>query len=187
MLERIEQHKKIFREPRSSNELEKVLNDYSAHIENSIFIAWIWVNILEHGAFLSSVVGGKMSEGINFSDNLARCVVMIGMPYPNKFDPELQEKMRYYDRISKTGVSFDGNAYYENLTFRAINQSIGRSIRHKNDAASIILLDQRFEKPSNIEQLPAWIRESIKINKFGECIGNLSKFYKEMKLKGIIM
>lgn len=34
-------------------------------------------------ALLLCVVGGKLSEGINFGDDLARACVMIGLPYPN--------------------------------------------------------------------------------------------------------
>eukprot|EP00897_Mesotaenium_endlicherianum_P005840 jgi/Mesen1/5284/ME000263S04392 len=49
------------------------------------------------GALLLCVVGGKMSEGINFSDGMGRCVVMVGLPYPSPSDPVLVERMRYLD------------------------------------------------------------------------------------------
>lgn len=32
---------------------------------------------------LVCVIGGKLSEGINFTDDLARSVVVFGLPYPS--------------------------------------------------------------------------------------------------------
>ena len=36
-------------------------------------------------------------SGINFKDGLARCVIMIGLPYPSKGDPVLAQKMASLD------------------------------------------------------------------------------------------
>uniref|UniRef100_A0AC34QBG6 ATP-dependent helicase C-terminal domain-containing protein n=1 Tax=Panagrolaimus sp. JU765 TaxID=591449 RepID=A0AC34QBG6_9BILA len=37
-----------------------------------------------------AVIGGKFSEGVNFSDELARCVVIVGLPYPNTMNSEFK-------------------------------------------------------------------------------------------------
>lgn len=89
-----------------------------------------------------------MSEGINFSDELGRCIIMVGLPFPNKNDPLLQEKLKYLKQMKTTTSNDAGNdfssEYYENMCMKAVNQSIGRSIRHQNDYSVIILLDGLF-------------------------------------------
>jgi chromosome transmission fidelity protein 1 len=54
--------------------------------------------------------------------------------------------------------STSGRAYYENLCMRAVNQCIGRSIRHRNDYAGILLVDHRYGKENIRKQLPGWLQ-----------------------------
>lgn len=171
MIKNISLKKKVFREPKKSSEVEKVLTDYSLHIENSK------KNGRTNGALLFSVVGGKLSEGLNFSDDLGRCVIVIGMPYPNMKSPELQEKMKYLEDHCGSNA---GKIHYENLCMKAVNQSVGRSIRHRNDYSSVLLVDQRYSRPNIHKLLPKWMQESLKIEreKFGPVLGQLSKFFK---------
>lgn len=74
-----------------------------------------------------AVVGAKLSEGLNFTDDLARAVVMVGLPYPNASSPELQERLKYLSNLSKKkGETGDaGKELYENMCLNAVNQSIG--------------------------------------------------------------
>ena len=44
-----------------------------------------------------------MSEGINFSDDLGRLVLIVGLPYPNAQSPELKEKLDYLNRTQVRG------------------------------------------------------------------------------------
>jgi chromosome transmission fidelity protein 1 len=100
------------------------------------------------GAVLFAVVGGKLSEGINFSDDLARTVVLVGLPYPNPSDLEFQEKMNFCK--SNSGINL-----MESSCWKGVNQSIGRSIRHAKDYACVILLDARFAHHQY--KLPKWM------------------------------
>lgn len=80
------------------------------------------------------MVGGKLSEGLNFSDELARAVIVVGLPFANKNSPELQERMRYANEIDKryggkrhAGAKDAASELYENMCMSAVNQSIGKA------------------------------------------------------------
>jgi chromosome transmission fidelity protein 1 len=119
-------------------------------------------------------MGGKLSEGINFNDDLARCVVVIGLPYPNNNDIIMKERMKYADYQAQ-GVHSENSAgqrLYESICMRQVNQSIGRCIRHRHDYAAIILLDKRYEKPHIMNQLPDWINKTLQPMNQHESIRN---------------
>lgn len=149
ILSRIMRKKQIFREPRKSTEIEAVLRDYKEATDT----ASVNNPNSAKGAILLAVVGGKISEGINFSDGAGRCIVMVGLPYPSPSDIELIERIKHVDGFEKTNPGKNlsssvysechkgdaqtgfhilksctgrGKDYYENLCMKAVNQSIGK-------------------------------------------------------------
>ena len=55
----------------------------------------------------------------------------------------------------------EARQYYENLAMRAVNQSVGRAIRHIKDYAAIYLIDERYKHAHVQQKLSRWVRESI--------------------------
>jgi chromosome transmission fidelity protein 1 len=153
------------------------------------------------GALLLSVVGGKLSEGINFSDRLGRCVLVVGLPYPNINSPEWKARVEYIESATLARLG-DGAGesesvgkeeamalakqaardFYENACMRAVNQSIGRAIRHWGDYAAVVLVDRRFGTQRIQEKLPGWIKgglvEGSDRKGLQGLMGGLSGFFK---------
>ncbi|XP_064609498.1 ATP-dependent DNA helicase DDX11-like [Liolophura sinensis] len=178
-LRKINLKKKVYQEPKLAGQVDVVLSQYAGCIQGN-------ASSEVPGAVLFCVVGGKMSEGINFADEMGRCVIMVGLPYPNLYSPELKEKMTYLNTNfpkSKDG-RLPGQVHYENLCMKAVNQSIGRAIRHKNDYASILLLDHRYSRGNVVSKLPTWISDHlVKMERFGPAFGALSKFFMGKKTR----
>jgi regulator of telomere elongation helicase 1 len=88
------------------------------------------------GAILMGVCRGRISEGLDFSDNAARCVVIVGIPYPQVGDARVVLKKDYLDRKCKDlslpieQRQLQGKDWYNQQATRAVNQAIGRVIRH---------------------------------------------------------
>ncbi|KAJ5469466.1 ATP-dependent DNA helicase chl1 [Penicillium diatomitis] len=160
-LKLISNHKKILYESRDSAvSTDTLLQEYTSTISAG------------QGALLLSVVGGKLSEGINFSDDLGRGVLMIGLPFPNIRSAVWQAKIKYIeekthkqhsgtDAEKKAKAAAAGRDFYENACMRAVNQCIGRAIRHVNDYAAIVMIDRRYETPRIQGKLPGWIKGSL--------------------------
>ena len=126
------------------------------------------------GAVLFAVVRGTLSEGINFSDKLGRCVVMVGMPYLNRNDLQVAVKMEYHDLRS---YGYSGREFYENACHIAVNQSIGRAIRHARDFAAIILIDSRHV--ASKKRRPAWmLRSYVESESHDILLGMIRKFFR---------
>ncbi|KAF9690009.1 hypothetical protein SADUNF_Sadunf01G0151400 [Salix dunnii] len=215
ILERVMKKKRVFREPRSNSDVEIILKEYKETID-CLSSGTKEDGARHNGAVLLAVVGGKISEGINFSDGMGRCIVMVGLPYPSPSDVELMERVKYIESLGEpdcgkrpeisvgehyyngdvqTAFSIlrscrlRGKEYYENLCMKAVNQSIGRAIRHINDYAAILLVDMRyasdskrsFSHPTN--KLPLWIKDRLvsATNNYGEVHRLLHHFFKYNK------
>ncbi|KAJ1971307.1 ATP-dependent DNA helicase chl1 [Dimargaris xerosporica] len=201
-LAKLARRKPVFCEPRTSNQVEALLDQYRAAIHPQA-ASVLSPSHSSGGALLLSVVGGKMSEGINFSDDMGRAVVMVGLPFANLGSQELQEKIRFVCETrtaadaQESGVlvakaqpqtmtqllqSEQGREYYENLCMKAVNQSIGRAIRHQRDYATIILLDQRFASSRIHTKLPQWIGARHEVcSSFGPVVAKVAQFFRQIR------
>ncbi|XP_044286098.1 Fanconi anemia group J protein isoform X2 [Varanus komodoensis] len=131
------------------------------------------------GALLIAVYRGKVSEGLDFSDDNARAVIAIGIPFPNVKDLQVELKRKYNDQHSKARGLLPGSQWYEIQAYRALNQALGRCIRHKSDWGALILVDDRFGRNPNkyIAGLSKWIRQQIQHHKdFGHALASLDTF-----------
>lgn len=55
----------------------------------------------ERGAVFFAVCRGKLSEGLDFSDHDARCVIIVGIPFRNIADPSVKIKMDHLNQLCK--------------------------------------------------------------------------------------
>lgn len=246
----INANKTIFLEPKFSKEMKAVITEYNKAIERKD----------KNGAMFFAVARGKVSEGLDFSDNHARAVVVIGLPYPNLGDPKVRLKYMYFDSLAQDKKNdssndddddeeedkiedsedekeekdikdkeenegdndndikekkvdednneikkesenndkekkddnkdddddnnkdedvFDGTLWYTQQAMRAVNQSVGRVIRHIKDYGAIILCDERFSAEKNKHMMSAWLRPSLtSYTSFGQATKSLTQFFR---------
>lgn len=131
------------------------------------------------GAILLAVCRGKVSEGLDFADDSARAVITVGIPFPNIKDIQVDQKKKYNDSCIKMGRPvMSGNTWYETQGFRALNQALGRCIRHKSDWGALVVVDHRFtEREKYRKGLSKWIREKVCcFRSYSDAMSSLQRF-----------
>ena len=74
------------------------------------------------------------------------------------------EKKKYNNSYAFSRGLLNGDKWYEIQAYRALNQALGRCLRHKNDWGALVLVDARF-----------------KVRYYGECLFMLSVFEKNRR------
>ncbi|KAH7387611.1 hypothetical protein KP509_16G032600 [Ceratopteris richardii] len=133
----------------------------------------------KNGAAFLAVCRGKVSEGIDFSDKNARIVIVVGIPFPNQKDMQVVMKKQYNNQ-NKNLLS--GDKWYCYQAFRALNQAVGRCIRHRDDYGAIILLDERYKRSSYVDYMSKWLRNSIRhVDTLEESVKELRSFFAKLE------
>lgn len=119
------------------------------------------------GGILCAVIGGSLSEGVDYPNNLLSLIIIVGMALDV---PDLETKalIEYYEKKFKAGWKYG-------YVYPAINKTIqasGRGIRSENDKCAVILMDERYKWKNFYACLPSYFNcivtdnPEIIINKF---------------------
>lgn len=117
----------------------------------------------QNQGILFTVIGGKLSEGINFEDNTCRLLIIVGIPFPSN-TIEFKERIRH------------NSQYGINQAMNKVNQAIGRAIRHADDYAAVVLMDIRYKRFTS--KLSPWINSKLKILNCCQTLEEINHFFK---------
>jgi Rad3-related DNA helicase len=187
------------------------------------------------GALFLGVCRGKISEGMDFQDQYARAVIVVGIPFAAVKEDTIVQKKRWNTDMMGRQISqraqkikaeatasepelrvpsilnyspamvhqslvvshgpmmeaplarpdmrhessyLHGQVWYVLQAFRAINQAVGRCIRHIKDYGAIIFFDERYCEKNNEEHLSGWVRQAcLPSSNLQESIQKLRDFY----------
>lgn len=169
VLASIEHCKTVVYEPRGKTDLSSEMAKYYRLLDD------------KNGAAFFAVCRGKVSEGLDFADKKGRAVIIAGLPFPPLKDPKVVLKREYLNSI-RSPDSLRGDEWYQQQATRAVNQAVGRVIRHRHDFGAIILADSRFADNRISGQLSKWIRPRMVVHtSFSECETLVYEFFQRWK------
>lgn len=170
-----EKAKTVFVEPRRAAELKPIWEQYCLACNAGGGEAGR-AGAAKGGAVLFAVARGKLTEGVDFTDRQCRLVAVCGLPLPPIYDRKVVKKREFLQQKQL----FSPDEWYMQQGCRAVNQTIGRVIRHSKDFGAVLLCDIRFEKYR--PQMSSWIRGAVRIEqKWAGAFKGIKQFYAQVE------
>ena len=124
-------------------------------------------------SILYGVMGGKLSEGMDYPHNVLKGVVAVGLPYAT-WDAYQESLVNYLEQ------QFPGNgrtyAYLTPAILRLV-QACGRVHRSAEDRGYIVILDDRVIQPYVKRLLPSYFqKEMITVENPSDCARQIERF-----------
>lgn len=171
---RIGEIKPTFVESQNKNEFTATIENYVKGIEQPE----------SKGAILFAVCRGKVSEGFDFADRYGRAVIIIGIPLAPYRDRKIVLKKQYLNENRNIENNLPtGDDWYYLDGVRAVNQAIGRVIRHRNDYGAIFFCDDRYSDYKYKKILSKWIQKRIRTDSLDSTADGMKDFYNNAKSK----
>ncbi|KAF0690279.1 Aste57867_18305 [Aphanomyces stellatus] len=180
LLAQMKELKTVFVEPRGAGkDFDALLEEFKHAIH-----AARQPNAPKTGALFFAVFRGKVSEGIDFSNDNARAVIAVGIPFPNIKEQQIALKQTYQnERSVYDKACAPGRVWYEHQAFRALNQALGRCIRHRLDYGAILLVDSRYRAERYGNQLSKWTRgHCYEYEQCEEALESVTNFFTRVTL-----
>lgn len=106
------------------------------------------------GALWVGVMGGRVSEGMDFPGRTLQAACLVGVPYPRP-TARLDALVQFNDFRFSKGWEYAVQA----PTLRRVLQSVGRVVRDQSDRGIVFLLDARYRR---------WAHEVGRLERLGD-------------------
>ncbi len=131
---------------------------------------------------LFGVLGGKFSEGVDYSDNILNSVICIGLPLPPPSSKQ-EALINYYS--AKFGRKKAWKYASLQPALNNVLQALGRPIRKSQDKAIIVLLEKRLLEREIFNSLPKSF-QIIRTSKPSRTANHVSRFFEMQQSMGSI-
>ncbi|MEM1900779.1 MAG: ATP-dependent DNA helicase [Candidatus Nezhaarchaeales archaeon] len=108
---------------------------------------------------LVSVMGGRLTEGIDISSRLMPIAVIVGLPMPEPTPYNL----RKVEKLRGLGFKNAHEIVFVEPAMRRVAQTVGRLIRNPFDEAVVILMDKRYTKNLIRKYMPRWLSYELRV------------------------